>query len=192
VVIITHAHPDHVGGTLDDEGQPVYPNARYYIWKDEWNFWFSEMAFTKAPESFVTVWNLFEIRSTLLTTNPKWCPASAPSRHLAIHPATWWCPFVPVMSVYCTSAIRCCIPFIWSTRTGSRSKTSSLRKLPPASAGSLIGRRRRGPWWSASIFLPSQARVTWSSRGKDGNGSRLKSISNQNSNFSNNFMSTCY
>jgi glyoxylase-like metal-dependent hydrolase (beta-lactamase superfamily II) len=54
-VIITHAHPDHVGGTLDDEGQPVYPNARYYIWKDEWNFWFSEMAFTKAPESFVTV-----------------------------------------------------------------------------------------------------------------------------------------
>jgi len=55
MVIITHAHPDHVGGTLDDEGKPVYPNARYYIWKDEWNFWFSEIAFTRAPESFVTV-----------------------------------------------------------------------------------------------------------------------------------------
>ena len=55
MIIITHAHPDHVGGTLDDEGKPVYPNARYYIWKDEWNFWFSEIAFTKAPESFVTV-----------------------------------------------------------------------------------------------------------------------------------------
>lgn len=38
MVIITHAHPDHVGGTLDEEGKPVYPNARYYIWKDEWNF----------------------------------------------------------------------------------------------------------------------------------------------------------
>jgi glyoxylase-like metal-dependent hydrolase (beta-lactamase superfamily II) len=49
MVVITHAHPDHVGGTLDDEGKPVYPNARYYIWKDEWNFWFSEIAFTKAP-----------------------------------------------------------------------------------------------------------------------------------------------
>jgi glyoxylase-like metal-dependent hydrolase (beta-lactamase superfamily II) len=55
MVIITHAHPDHVGGTLDDEGKPAYPNARYYIWKDEWNFWFSEIAFTKAPERFVTI-----------------------------------------------------------------------------------------------------------------------------------------
>ncbi len=54
-VVITHAHPDHIGGTLDDEGKPVYPNASYYIWKDEWNFWFSEVAMAKAPERFVTI-----------------------------------------------------------------------------------------------------------------------------------------
>jgi glyoxylase-like metal-dependent hydrolase (beta-lactamase superfamily II) len=43
-VIITHAHPDHVGGTLDENGNPNYPNARYYIWEKEWDFWFSDKA----------------------------------------------------------------------------------------------------------------------------------------------------
>lgn len=54
-VIITHAHPDHVGGTLDDEGKPVYTNARYFIFKREWDFWFSETATANAPEFHVTV-----------------------------------------------------------------------------------------------------------------------------------------
>jgi len=53
-VVITHAHPDHIGGTLDDEGKLVYPDARYYISKDEWDFWFSEVAMAKAAEWFVT------------------------------------------------------------------------------------------------------------------------------------------
>jgi len=43
-VIITHAHPDHIGGTLDENGAPNYPNARYIIWKREWDFWFSDEA----------------------------------------------------------------------------------------------------------------------------------------------------
>jgi glyoxylase-like metal-dependent hydrolase (beta-lactamase superfamily II) len=54
-VLITHAHPDHIGGTLNDEGKPIYANARYYIWKDEWDFWASEAAYAKAPERFVTL-----------------------------------------------------------------------------------------------------------------------------------------
>lgn len=54
-VIITHAHPDHIGGTLDDRGKPIYSNARYYIWKDEWDFWFSEAAYEKTIEFFVNV-----------------------------------------------------------------------------------------------------------------------------------------
>lgn len=54
-VIITHAHPDHVGGTLDDEGKLNYPNAHYYVWKGEWDFWTSETAASKAPERHVAL-----------------------------------------------------------------------------------------------------------------------------------------
>jgi glyoxylase-like metal-dependent hydrolase (beta-lactamase superfamily II) len=53
-VVITHAHPDHIGGTLDTQGRPVYANAQYAIWKQEWEFWFSERAEAKTPGRFVT------------------------------------------------------------------------------------------------------------------------------------------
>ncbi len=46
-IVITHAHPDHIGGNLDPEGRPLYPNARYFIWKEEWDFWKSEAALAK-------------------------------------------------------------------------------------------------------------------------------------------------
>jgi glyoxylase-like metal-dependent hydrolase (beta-lactamase superfamily II) len=38
-VILTHAHPDHIGGNIDSEGKPAFPNARYVLTRDEWNFW---------------------------------------------------------------------------------------------------------------------------------------------------------
>jgi len=41
-VILTHGHPDHIGGNIDSEGKPAFPNARYIMWKDEWDFWTSE------------------------------------------------------------------------------------------------------------------------------------------------------
>ena len=54
-VVITHAHPDHVGGALDDQGRLVCSEARYHISKVEWSFWFSEVSREKAPERFVHV-----------------------------------------------------------------------------------------------------------------------------------------
>jgi glyoxylase-like metal-dependent hydrolase (beta-lactamase superfamily II) len=41
-VILTHGHPDHIGGNTDAEGKPAFRNARYVMWKDEWEFWMSE------------------------------------------------------------------------------------------------------------------------------------------------------
>lgn len=38
-VILTHVHPDHVGGNVDEEGNPICPNARWIIWRKEWDFW---------------------------------------------------------------------------------------------------------------------------------------------------------
>jgi glyoxylase-like metal-dependent hydrolase (beta-lactamase superfamily II) len=52
-VVITHAHPDHIGGALDGESQPVYANASYYISKGEWDFWFSGASMARAPKRFV-------------------------------------------------------------------------------------------------------------------------------------------
>ncbi len=44
MVILTHGHPDHIGGNTDAEGKPAFPKARYVMWKDEWRFWTSGQA----------------------------------------------------------------------------------------------------------------------------------------------------
>jgi len=38
-IIISHAHPDHVGGLTDPMGVSLFPNARYYVPNVEWQFW---------------------------------------------------------------------------------------------------------------------------------------------------------
>jgi glyoxylase-like metal-dependent hydrolase (beta-lactamase superfamily II) len=38
-VVFTHAHPDHVWGTLTEDGRLRFPNATYYVGAAEWNFW---------------------------------------------------------------------------------------------------------------------------------------------------------
>jgi len=42
IVIISHAHGDHVGGITDIEGKLVFSNARYIISRKEWEFWTSD------------------------------------------------------------------------------------------------------------------------------------------------------
>jgi glyoxylase-like metal-dependent hydrolase (beta-lactamase superfamily II) len=44
VVVLTHGHPDHIGGTMNDAGRTVFPNARFFMWRTEWEFWTASSA----------------------------------------------------------------------------------------------------------------------------------------------------
>ena len=38
-VIFTHCHGDHIAGSVNKEKKLIFPNAQYYMWKTEWEFW---------------------------------------------------------------------------------------------------------------------------------------------------------
>ncbi|MGB1288443.1 MAG: MBL fold metallo-hydrolase [Aggregatilineales bacterium] len=42
VVILTHAHADHFGAMLDEDGSKIFPNAQYFAWRDEWVYYSSD------------------------------------------------------------------------------------------------------------------------------------------------------
>jgi glyoxylase-like metal-dependent hydrolase (beta-lactamase superfamily II) len=49
-VVFTHAHPDHIWGTIGAGGALNFPNAAYYVSAVEWDFWTDSGLMTKLPE----------------------------------------------------------------------------------------------------------------------------------------------
>jgi glyoxylase-like metal-dependent hydrolase (beta-lactamase superfamily II) len=39
-ILITHAHPDHLFGALDPDGNEVFKNAKFHMEKKEWDQWY--------------------------------------------------------------------------------------------------------------------------------------------------------
>ena len=66
LVVMTHAHPDHIGGNLNSAGKPAFPNARYAMWRKEWDFW------TKDPDLSALRDKRFE--AMMLDTARKYLP----------------------------------------------------------------------------------------------------------------------
>ena len=48
-VILSHGHPDHIGGSLNQAGQPAFPNARYVMCRKDWDFWMSNPSLAELP-----------------------------------------------------------------------------------------------------------------------------------------------
>lgn len=50
-VVFTHAHPDHIGATIAEDGQLQFQNATYYVGAAEWDFWMDPDFSRQAPEA---------------------------------------------------------------------------------------------------------------------------------------------
>ncbi len=48
-VVMSHAHVDHCGGCVGDDGKPHFPNAQYYISQADFDYWTDP---AKVPASF--------------------------------------------------------------------------------------------------------------------------------------------
>jgi glyoxylase-like metal-dependent hydrolase (beta-lactamase superfamily II) len=48
-VVLTHGHPDHLWGALDDLDDLVLPNAAFYVGAIEWDFWHGDNATRGLP-----------------------------------------------------------------------------------------------------------------------------------------------
>jgi glyoxylase-like metal-dependent hydrolase (beta-lactamase superfamily II) len=50
-IVLTHAHPDHTNGLIDEKNHLVFPKAKIHISKKEFEFWQGEADFSKSKNT---------------------------------------------------------------------------------------------------------------------------------------------
>ena len=66
IVIVSHAHLDHMGGNADAEGKPLFPKARYIVSKEDWEFWTWEPNLASLPQDRFTRAQIAAVHKNLL------------------------------------------------------------------------------------------------------------------------------
>ena len=67
-VVMSHAHIDHCGGCVGDDGKSNFPNAQFYISQSDFDFWTDETKVAKEFKAFLDTArkNLLPIRDRLV------------------------------------------------------------------------------------------------------------------------------
>ena len=67
-VVCSHAHVDHIGGIVDADGKPLFPNAQVYISQTDFDFWTDEKNLGGPLKDFVAHArkNLMPVRDRLV------------------------------------------------------------------------------------------------------------------------------
>jgi len=55
IVIISHAHGDHIGGNIDQDGKIKFPKAQWVMAREEWKFWSNLENLKDLPQFYTEV-----------------------------------------------------------------------------------------------------------------------------------------
>ena len=66
-VVMTHFHPDHIGGVCHPDKSPAFPNASYLGHQAEWDFWMSDQVANLPPIfNFFIEYNIHPLKNANL------------------------------------------------------------------------------------------------------------------------------
>jgi glyoxylase-like metal-dependent hydrolase (beta-lactamase superfamily II) len=92
-VVLTHGHGDHISGITDESGTLLFPNARFVMWRGEWDLCIQRANQPEKPDAAARK-NLFPIedRVDLIDAEAEIVPGlrliAAPG-HTPFHAAVW-------------------------------------------------------------------------------------------------------